>query len=289
MTIDEIRRKKKEFGYSNEKIAELSGLPLSTVQKVLSGTTRSPRRSTILALESVFPKETASFSYGNTESRPKYYVREPSSAYSVPHYLPDTPQDRFPNQGSYTIEDYLALPDDQRVELIDGVFYDMSAPTTPHQVITMRLTVQLFNFISANHGQCMVFAAPTDVQLDCDDKTIVQPDVFVVCDRSKLNKARLFGAPDFAIEVLSPSTRSKDILIKTAKYMKAGVKEYWQIDPQNETIVKYIFLPPDSENPEGNIKINIFGFSDSVPVTIFNDECVINFKEIRDYYSFIDD
>ena len=85
-------------------------------------------------------------------------------------------------QGEYTISDYYAIPEDVRAELIDGVIYDMSAPTIIHQKISLEISVRLHAFISQKKGACMVFSAPVDVQLDCDEKTMVQPDVGIVCD-----------------------------------------------------------------------------------------------------------
>ena len=84
-----------------------------------------------------------------------------------------------------TLEDYYQLPDERRAELIDGVIYDMSAPTIIHQKISLEISVRFHAFISQKKGACMVFSAPVDVQLDCDEKTMVQPDVLVVCDREK--------------------------------------------------------------------------------------------------------
>ncbi len=85
-------------------------------------------------------------------------------------------------QGEYTLEDYYALPDDQRVELIDGVLYDMSAPYTTHQIASFEICMQLAAYINSQKGLCRALFAPVDVQLDCDDKTMLQPDVLVVCD-----------------------------------------------------------------------------------------------------------
>ncbi|MCC8167850.1 MAG: Uma2 family endonuclease, partial [Clostridiales bacterium] len=90
-------------------------------------------------------------------------------------------------QGEYTIEDYYALPDEPRVELIDGVFYAMGAPTVRHQYILFELAVRFREHIKEKGGKCRALIAPCDVQLDCDDKTMVRPDVMVVCDRDKLS------------------------------------------------------------------------------------------------------
>lgn len=306
MTIDEIRRKKAEYGYSNEQMASLSGLPLSTVQKVLGGTTKTPRRSTLLALGSVFPKESA-VQHGSIgpvypihgEDPSIFMVREPRVRYGTEASAEEIEEDnfrdevksqlssRYPYQGSYTLDDYLALPADQRVELIDGIFYDMSAPTTTHQIVSGEIYYALRDYINSKGGSCIPFMSPVDVQLDCDNKTMIQPDVIVVCDRSKITRSRIVGAPDFVAEVLSPSTRRKDMFNKLSKYMKAGVKEYWMIDILEQKIVKWIFADT-SRNPDSIDRLPvIYDFQDTVPVYIFNDECVIDFSEIDKSCSFI--
>ena len=280
MTLEEIRQKKKEYGYTNLQMAEKSGLPLATVQKVLGGTTKAPRYQTIQALASVFPEETQ---YRQESVSVPDSVRESGMAYAAQSH----PKTRYPLQGSYTIDDYLALPDDQRVELIDGVIYDMSAPTTPHQLIGGEIYALLREFLLQKKGSCIPFIAPVDVRLDKDSKTMVQPDVCVVCDCSKIHRAEIYGAPDFVVEVLSPSTKMKDILIKMRKYQNAGVREYWMVDPDEETVSRILYKPPTEDYPDGDMKMAIYPFSTPVPVGIFDDGCVIDFGEIRERYSFV--
>ncbi len=178
-------------------------------------------------------------------------------------------------QGEYTIDDINALPEDYRAELIDGVIYDMTAPGSRHQIIISRLFTALANYIDANGGGCIPMIAPVDVQLDCDDKTMVQPDLFIACDRSKLRDAGIFGAPDFIIEVLSPSTRMKDLSIKLAKYQNAGVREYWIVDPEQEKVLVYDFTR--------EVYPVIYGFADKIPVGIYKGDCIVDFDVIQKY------
>lgn len=185
-------------------------------------------------------------------------------------------------QGEYTVEDYFALPDERRVELIDGVIYDMAPPNLIHQTISVEIFARIREHIRKKKGKCLSGVAPWDVQLDCDNKTMVQPDVYVICDKSKVKNGRLFGAPDFIAEVLSPSTAKKDTGIKVTKYAAAGVSEYWIVDARRERIVVYIL------NEEGYYDISLYTFEDEIPVFIFNNECKIDFKEIAEYLEFMD-
>lgn len=249
MTIEEMKRLKAERGYTNEIIAQRSGVPLSTVQKIFAGTTTSPRYSTLLALEQVF-SSLATYVY---EAPAPYKVKKP---------------------GNYTVEDYYEIPDERRVELIDGVIYDMGAPTTIHQIIQMELGATLRSYIRSKGGRCIAMVSPVDVRLDRDNKTMLQPDVFVICDRSQFTDKRIEGAPDFVIEILSPSSRKKDAFIKAKKYLDAGVREYWLVDPDKHKVIVYVF-----EN-DGDTCPTIYGFQDQVPVAIFGGDCVIDFAKI---------
>lgn len=143
-------------------------------------------------------------------------------------------------KGEYTLEDYYNMPEDRRVELIDGVIYDMAAPTPLHQLIAGAVYAGIRAFIRENGGDCIPFIAPADVQLDCDSRTMVQPDVFILCKRDKLKRFGIYGAPDFVLEILSGSTRKKDMTVKLTKYMEAGVREYWVIDPEKRLLIVYI-------------------------------------------------
>ena len=280
MTITEMNERKRELGYTDARISELSGVPLSTVRKVLGGITKAPRYDTIKALEKVLGKETAgsgynsrisdnettAFSYDScmTSGAPQG-VREVQPAYSTK------------KQGEYTLEDYLAIPDERRVELIDGVIYDMSSPLGHHQIIAGQIYFHLVSYISGKGGPCIPFIAPIDVQLDCDDKTIVQPDILILCDRSKYTPQRIVGAPDFVVEVLSKSTREKDMFLKLNKYRSAGVREYWMVDPDKKTVIAYHF--------ENDDDLSVYTFRDKVPVGIYGGDCVIDFAPIDDYVS----
>ncbi|MCC8028691.1 MAG: Uma2 family endonuclease [Lachnospiraceae bacterium] len=171
-------------------------------------------------------------------------------------------------QGEYTLADYYAFPDDRRVELIDGSIYDMAAPGLLHQRICGEIFRQVANYITDKKGTCIPFIAPVDVQLNCDDKTMVQPDIGILCDRSKYRENVIFGAPDFLIEVLSPSTRRKDMILKLQKYADAGVREYWMVDLKRKVVLTWFFEAEDYPV--------IYGFEDKIPVRTYNEEMIVD-------------
>lgn len=257
MTIQEMKDRKRELGYTNAQISELTGIPLGTVQKIFSGATTAPRYDTLFALDKLLrPKDT--YSDYSSESVTPYVAK---------------------GQGTYTIDDFEKIPEEFRIELIDGVIYDMCAPTVTHQMITGYIFNKISNHINNKKGSCLSFIAPIGVQLDCDDKTVIQPDVSIVCDRSKVIRRFIYGAPDFVLEVLSPSTKRRDLTLKPHKYQNAGVREYWIIDPEKKKVMVY--------DLEGNEFPVIYGFDAQVPVKVLNNECEIDFHEMYEYIRFL--
>ncbi len=255
MTVEQMRERKKKLGYSHEQIAELSGLSPKMVEEILEGIAESPSYDVFSALEKALAEENP------------FMVRETAMAYKVK------------SQGEYTLEDYLALPEERRVELIDGVFYDMAAPLAGHQAIGGEIFRKIRNFVDSNKGKCIPLNAPVDVQLDCDDRTVVQPDVLVICDRDKFKNGRVFGAPDFVVEVLSPSTSKRDCTLKLAKYSEAGVRECWIVDPKKKRVLVYNFEVEEC--------LTLYTFDDVVPVHIYDGKCQIDFHEIYEYVKFL--
>ena len=137
----------------------------------------------------------------------------------------------------YTYADYCTWDDDERWELIDGVPYAMAAPLIPHQGVLRNIVLQIGNLL--HKKTCQVFFAPTDVRLNADtkDDTVVQPDLLVVCDKSKIDNKGIIGAPDLIVEILSPSTASHDTIRKFMLYLNAGVREYWIVDPVTCSVI----------------------------------------------------
>ena len=285
MSIEELKRRKKELGYTNRTLAELSGVPFGTVQKLMSGATKTPRYETLQALRKVLLPENyqAQHMYiggenghiypnGNDVLRDGLYVRETEAWYqygSVPEKK---------HQGQYTVDDVMALPDDVRMELIDGVLYDMASPTALHQAIAGYIHHCMLDHVRRNKGGCFPFISPLSVQLDRDEKTMVQPDVLVICRKDAEDLFRenniLFGAPDFILEVITPSSVRKDAVIKMRKYKEAGVREFWLIDPKEKVLFVY-----DLENEQGNV-VYLYSFNEKVPVRIWNGALEIDLVDM---------
>lgn len=163
----------------------------------------------------------------------------------------------------YTIEDIYALPDGQRAELIDGRMYMMAPPNTRHQSLVSEFTVTIGSYIRSRGGNCKVFPAPFAVFLNKDDQNYVEPDISVICDKSKLNDKGCSGAPDWIIEIISPSTSRIDYGVKLFKYRTAGVREYWIVNPVKKTVTVY-----DFENEE---KTNQYDFDETIASCIYDD------------------
>lgn len=147
---------------------------------------------------------------------------------------------------TYTYADYLKWQFDERLELIKGKIFKMSpAPGSTHQRISGIISNELYNFLKRK--PCQVFAAPFDVRLsrtvnDQQIKTVVQPDVCVICDLTKIDERGCMGAPDIVVEILSPGNNNKELQNKYEVYEEAGVLEYWIIHPNEKTFLKYTLL-----------------------------------------------
>lgn len=163
----------------------------------------------------------------------------------------DDKNDRFdaveePDQSaSYTYADYLKWKFEERLELFRGRIYKLAAPGTKHQQIAGNFFYQVKNALAKKN--CNVFIAPFDVRLpvknrkkDNEITTVVQPDISVVCDESKIDARGCCGAPDLVIEILSPGNSNKEIKLKYSLYEESGVKEYWVVYPEEESVAVFI-------------------------------------------------
>lgn len=163
---------------------------------------------------------------------------------------------------SYTYSDYCTWDDGERWELIDGVPYAMSpAPSSTHQAISGELFGQLRDYLKGK--PCKVYHAPLDVRLKAEeeDDTVVQPDLVVICDRSKIDEKGCKGTPDLAIEILSPSTARMDRVLKFQLYQRAGVREYWIVDPTIQSVQVCVLQ-------NGAYVTSVYTEADMLPVTV---------------------
>ena len=168
--------------------------------------------------------------------------------------------DALRKEDVYTIDDIYALPDNERAELIDGKIYYMAPPSWMHQRISGRLYQSIANYIDSKNGQCEVLAAPFAVFLSNDDINYLEPDISVICDQSKLDEKGCHGAPDWIIEIVSPSSKPRDYMTKLFKYRTSGVREYWIVDPDKQMTMVYGF-EKDTVEP--------YNFGEEVPSGIY--------------------
>lgn len=165
---------------------------------------------------------------------------------------------------SYTEDDYYRLPENIRAELIDGQFYYMAAPSRIHQEVVHFFDKVIGNYIDSKKGGCRVYPAPFAVKLFQDEDIIVEPDISVICDPDKLTDKGCTGAPDWIIEVVSPSTSSHDYIRKLNLYAHAGVREYWILDPNRKSAYIYHL-------EETHFQTSAYTFHDKIKVNIYDD------------------
>ena len=149
----------------------------------------------------------------------------------------------------YTVDDIYDLPEGERAELIDGRWYAMATPSRVHQRISQQLSYEVESYIRKNGGDCQVYTAPFAVFLKDDNKNYLEPDISVICDKSKLDDKGCHGSPDIVMEVLSPSTKDRDLGVKLYLYRESGVREYWAINPDLGVSTVY-FFSLENENAE---------------------------------------
>jgi Uma2 family endonuclease len=168
----------------------------------------------------------------------------------------------------YTYADYLTWPKNERWEIIDGIPYMQAAPSWEHQRILAQIGRQFLNFFQGK--LCEAYLSPFDVRLpegnetDEDTEGVVQPDITVICDKSRLKGTGYFGVPTLVVEILSPSTAAYDKKNKKKRYERAGVKEVWFVDPSNRILDVFKLLPdgkygqPETYSAEDKIDVSTF-------------------------------
>lgn len=163
---------------------------------------------------------------------------------------------------TYTIADIEALPEGERAELIDGEMFMMATPTITHQRISRNLLVDISNYIAGKGGSCEPFAAPFSMFPDESGRNYLEPDLAVVCNPEIIDDKGIHGAPDWVIEIVSPSSKYMDYFRKGYIYEKAGVREYWIVDPGKNIVTIYGLQAQTVEQ---------YSFSDEIPVGIYED------------------
>ena len=156
-----------------------------------------------------------------------------------------------------TYEEWLEIDDGNRYELLDGKLYMMSEPTSQHEAISFELSGQLRNFLIGK--TCRGFSGNLGVRLSKDKDTIFKPDIVVICDPSKITNKGCIGAPDFIVEILSPSTSQYDRFTKFYKYLQAGVLEYWIVDPEEKIVTAFRLI-------DGNYVAGVYTETSKAPV-----------------------
>ena len=170
----------------------------------------------------------------------------------------------------YTVADIEALPEGKRAELIDGEMFEMACPTFTHQSMLSWLNAKIAIHVMEHNGPCRVLPAPFAVYILNDDYNYVEPDISVICDRNKVDDRGCHGAPDWVIEIVSPSSKHMDYVRKLALYQTAGMREYWIVDPQQQSVTVY-----DLEHEAGPV---LHAFSEKIRAGIYED-LVLDFNE----------
>ena len=289
LSLDEMKKIRKKKNMSYEEIARKSGVSISSVQKIFGSENPNPRKSTLEKLSMAFSISDVYSVLNDNE----YKINDKND---IPQKISDVNKrynifgkgkvlsgslESQKSMSGYTWEDYVAmeLPEGKRIEIIDGVVYDMTSPSQTHQAILGYLFNYLYNELRKRKRRCLPFMAPFAVRLDFDDgpTTVVQPDLLVKCSQDvKVDDEgnELPWIPRFVIEILSTSTRSKDMYIKTKKYKESGIIEYWLIDNKSKQVIKYNFETD---------KIEIFGYDRKIPIDIFEGDIKIDMKDLQDY------
>lgn len=179
--------------------------------------------------------------------------------------------DRSGGERIMTEADYYNIPDERRVELIDGHIYDMASPGVIHQTVLGELFYLISDYIRKKGGRCRVLP-DLDTKLDTDEDTIVRPDISVICDPEKLTDRRCEGSPDWIIEIVSPGNARNDYLRKLELYQRVGIREYWIVDPMKKSVIVYVFQGED-------LDMTPYCFDDKITPDIYKD-LIIDFSLI---------
>ena len=264
-------------GISQRELEEMSGVRQAEISKIERGE-GNPSLKTMGRLFSAVGKELnfgSSRPAGRNSDDDNIDIASVLASGSVAHFL-----DPSKRQGEYTVKDMELLPDGVWAELIGGVIYDMCVPTLPHQLTVKAITKAFDDFIEKNNGDCITFNGQTGLWFEDDEDDLLMPDMMVVCNQDKLKYKGVIGAPDFVLEVLSSSTRVRDLGIKSKLYKEKGVREYWVIDLKRRSIIVNDFA--------GKGMQKIYGLTDSIPVLIYDGSLKIDMAKALQKIKYIE-
>ncbi|MDR2972055.1 MAG: Uma2 family endonuclease [Bacteroidales bacterium] len=196
----------------------------------------------------------------------------------------EEPPIAYVTQRRYSYADYLLWTDDLMREIIDGVVHLFSAPAREHAAVIPPFIVRAWSYIRKRKAKCKIYTAPFDVRLPRNGETeddkifdVVQPDICVICDPSKLDDRGCIGAPDLVVEVNSPSTGKRDLNLKFSLYERSGVKEYWVIFPNDKAVT--VFLLQDDGKYDNGTTYEVLYKTTQVPVQTL-EGLVIDLEEL---------
>ena len=298
MDIKDLKERKKALKLTTAQLAYLADLPVGTVSKIMTGETKNPSYATIEKIDRILLHEEMLQRLEHYKNSLLNYIREhPEETvdqlvfernYKKEHELNDTPipfsikgANSSVNFGNLairrtdriTLTIYKEIGEDRQLELIDGHIIVNEAPGVSHQLMVQGLAGIIEEYIKKNNGKCRVFSAGVNVMPDEEMNTSVIPDLVVLCNDDILKEDGIIGAPDWIIEVASKSTRQRDYNTKMHKYMCAGVREYWVVDPLKEKVSVFIQGEP--------MMVYVYVFSDEIPVSVYNNELKICVGKIR--------
>lgn len=294
MDISELKKRKNKLKLTTHQLSELADAPYSTVSKIMTGETKNPSYVIIDKIDKALSKEEMRARIQKYAEEWKQYVNAHSDEevdqwefekeYRKKHFLNDEPIpfavpveekdfDYAVNlpKGKRVTADILQMFDEKKkTELLDGRLIFNNSPSLEHQNLVMSLGKKIDKFIEDNHGKCRMINVDVDVRLDEDDYTVLIPDLMVICNPEIIRNDGIWGAPDWVIEVTSPSTRQMDYGKKMHKYLLSGVREYWIVDPQKKKVVVYT---------EGELIVaHLYSFEDEIPVYIYDRKLKVKIK-----------
>ena len=254
MNREELIRRKKEKAMTVKELSRLSGVPVGTINKIITGETGRPRPDTMKALEAVLLPE-YDWNFSTAE---RLAERSAEGLFSL--------------QNEYTIFDLEHLPSGIRAELTDGRLYIMEAPSICHQKAAEFIRDRVESHIREKGSKCLTVLSP-GVREEENEKDFFIPDFAVVCDPGKVKASYIAGAPDFILEVVSPSSARRDKLTKADRYERMGVREYWILDTLHRQLITYDY--------RGEITIRVQGLSGKTGLSLFDGRPEIDLDELR--------